>query len=130
MQGDSRLKYFYEPFKGKSNAVRRAFLELNSEYFLLADADLTYPASEAKKLIDVMNQNGSDMFLATVYRAVIMTMKIKDCFIVLVIGLCGFCCEHFLEYIQRIRSVGTDCLVRDLLKHTQFWLQVLSWRLI
>ena len=61
MQGDSRLKYFYEPFKGKSNAVRRAFLELNSEYFLLADADLTYPASEAKKLIDVMNQNGSDM---------------------------------------------------------------------
>lgn len=46
---------------GKGNAVRRAFQEINSDVYILADADLTYPASEATALIEYITSGEADM---------------------------------------------------------------------
>ncbi len=50
-----------EPRKGKGNAVRRAFLEINADIYILSDADLTYPAERARDLIIPIIQNQADM---------------------------------------------------------------------
>ena len=47
--------------KGKANAVRRAFLELDSDIYILCDADLTYPAHRVKDLIAPVLSNQADM---------------------------------------------------------------------
>jgi glycosyltransferase involved in cell wall biosynthesis len=47
--------------QGKGCALRRAFLEINSEVYVLADADLTYPAPEIYKLLDPILNNEADM---------------------------------------------------------------------
>lgn len=36
---------------GKGNAVRRAFLDIDADIYILADADLTYPAARAHELM-------------------------------------------------------------------------------
>jgi glycosyltransferase involved in cell wall biosynthesis len=46
---------------GKGNAMRRAFLEIDADIYLLADADLTYPASEAHKLLKPLLSDEADM---------------------------------------------------------------------
>lgn len=50
-----------ETARGKANAIRRAFLEVDAEIYLMADADLTYPAEEACKLIDPIARGEVDM---------------------------------------------------------------------
>jgi glycosyltransferase involved in cell wall biosynthesis len=40
-----------EPAQGKGNAVRRAFREVEADIYVLADADLTYPADQVRELI-------------------------------------------------------------------------------
>lgn len=37
--------------KGKGNAVRRAFMDIEADYYVLADADMTYPADEVHLLM-------------------------------------------------------------------------------
>jgi glycosyltransferase involved in cell wall biosynthesis len=46
---------------GKGNAVRRAFLEVDADVYVLADADLTYPASQATDLIGPILAGHADM---------------------------------------------------------------------
>ena len=46
---------------GKGNAVRRAFLEIEADVYLLTDADMTYPASQAKELIEPVLNGQADM---------------------------------------------------------------------
>jgi glycosyltransferase involved in cell wall biosynthesis len=46
---------------GKGNAVRRAFMDIDADVYILADADLTYPASQAKALIDPIIRGDADM---------------------------------------------------------------------
>ena len=46
---------------GKANAVRRAFIEIDSDIYILADADLTYPANEVLSLMDPIIKNEADM---------------------------------------------------------------------
>jgi glycosyltransferase involved in cell wall biosynthesis len=46
---------------GKGNAVRRAFLDIDADVYLLADADLTYPATEATRLMAPVLQGVADM---------------------------------------------------------------------
>lgn len=36
---------------GKGNAVRRAFLEIDADIYILSDADMTYPPEQVHKLI-------------------------------------------------------------------------------
>jgi glycosyltransferase involved in cell wall biosynthesis len=50
-----------EPRKGKANAVRRAFLELDADAYLMADADCTYPAERAGELLAPVLEGRADM---------------------------------------------------------------------
>jgi glycosyltransferase involved in cell wall biosynthesis len=50
-----------ETARGKANAIRRAFLEIDADIYLMADADLTYPADEAHKLVDPIANGEADM---------------------------------------------------------------------
>ena len=50
-----------EPRQGKGNAVRRAFLDVDADIYVLADADLTYPAERAHDLIRPIQENRADM---------------------------------------------------------------------
>ncbi|NOU09418.1 MAG: glycosyltransferase [Nitrospira sp.] len=46
---------------GKGNAVRRAFLEIDANIYILADADMTYPASQAPSLMAPVVSGDADM---------------------------------------------------------------------
>ncbi len=50
-----------EPARGKANAVRRAFLGIDADAYVMADADLTYPADEAHTLIGPIASKEADM---------------------------------------------------------------------
>ena len=50
-----------EPRKGKGNAVRRAFADIDADIYVLADADMTYPAARARDLIVPVAENRADM---------------------------------------------------------------------
>ncbi|MDA5534836.1 glycosyltransferase [Yersinia mollaretii] len=46
---------------GKGNAVRRAFLNIDADIYILADADLTYPAAQVHKLLAPIINGEADM---------------------------------------------------------------------
>lgn len=46
---------------GKGNAVRRAFLNIDAEIYILADADMTYPAGQINKLMAPVINGEADM---------------------------------------------------------------------
>jgi glycosyltransferase involved in cell wall biosynthesis len=50
-----------EPRKGKANALRRAFLEIEAEAYLMSDADCTYPADRARDLLAPVLEGRADM---------------------------------------------------------------------
>ena len=50
-----------EPCPGKGNAVRRAFLEIEADAYVLVDADLTYPAARARDLLAPILAGDADM---------------------------------------------------------------------
>jgi hypothetical protein len=50
-----------EPRKGKANALRRAFLEIEAEAYLMSDADYTYPADRARDLLAPVLEGRADM---------------------------------------------------------------------
>ncbi len=49
--------------KGKGNAVRRAFLDVDADVYLMADADSTYPAAQAKELVTPVLAGEADMVI-------------------------------------------------------------------
>jgi glycosyltransferase involved in cell wall biosynthesis len=46
---------------GKGNAVRRAFLDIDADIYILADADITYPAAQAHQLMAPIIAGEADM---------------------------------------------------------------------
>lgn len=50
-----------EPNQGKANALRRAFVEIDADVYVVVDADLTYAASDVNKLLDPVIQGKADM---------------------------------------------------------------------
>jgi len=46
---------------GKGNAVRRAFLEVEADIYVLSDADCTYPAEQVQLLVDPVRRGEADM---------------------------------------------------------------------
>lgn len=52
---------FDERRQGKGNAVRRAFLDIDVDIYVLADADLTYPADRIHDLIAPIIRGEADM---------------------------------------------------------------------
>lgn len=51
----------HERRRGKGHAVRRAFREIDADVYVLADADMTYPAEQAHMLIEPVMQGVADM---------------------------------------------------------------------
>ena len=54
-------KVICERRKGKANAVRRAFRDVDADVYLLVDADLTYPPEQAAELIQPILDDEADM---------------------------------------------------------------------
>jgi glycosyltransferase involved in cell wall biosynthesis len=50
-----------EKRQGKGNAMRRAFMDVDADIYVMADADLTYPAERVHDLIRIIAQNHADM---------------------------------------------------------------------
>jgi glycosyltransferase involved in cell wall biosynthesis len=51
----------FEGRKGKGNAVRRAFRDVQADIYVLADADLTYPANRVHDMIAPILTNTADL---------------------------------------------------------------------
>ncbi|MBN2373085.1 glycosyltransferase [bacterium] len=54
-----------EKRRGKGNAIRRMFEEIDSDVYIMVDGDDTYPAEEAAKLIQPIINEEADMVVAT-----------------------------------------------------------------
>lgn len=50
-----------EPIKGKGNAVRRAFADIDADIYVMADGDGTYEAAAAPAMIEAMRRESLDM---------------------------------------------------------------------
>lgn len=50
-----------EPRKGKAAAVRKALMEIDADIYVMADSDLTYPASDLPKLLEPIRQGTADI---------------------------------------------------------------------
>lgn len=51
----------FEPRQGKGNVVRSMFREIDADYYIMADADDTYPAAEIEKLLEPLRTGMADM---------------------------------------------------------------------
>jgi len=47
--------------QGKGNAIRRAFLDVNADIYVMSDADMTYPAERVHDLIRPIEEHQADM---------------------------------------------------------------------
>jgi glycosyltransferase involved in cell wall biosynthesis len=56
-------KVLFEAFQGKGYAVRKAFTEIDAEIYIMADADLTYPAKDVHKLIEPVIDGKADIVI-------------------------------------------------------------------
>ena len=52
-----------EYLQGKGNVVRSMFRDIDADVYILVDGDDTYPAEEAKKLIDPVLEGKADMVI-------------------------------------------------------------------
>lgn len=53
----------FEGFQGKGYAVRKAFTEVDADIYIMADADLTYPAKEVHKLLQPVIEGKADIVI-------------------------------------------------------------------
>lgn len=51
----------FEPRQGKGNVVRSMFREIDADYYIMVDADDTYPAAEVEKLLEPLRTGLADM---------------------------------------------------------------------
>ena len=51
----------FEPRQGKGNVVRSMFREIDADYYIMVDADDTYPADEVEKLLEPLRSGMADM---------------------------------------------------------------------
>ena len=52
-----------EPRQGKGNVVRSMFRDIEADCYLMIDGDGTYPANSAKKMCDMVLDDGADMVI-------------------------------------------------------------------
>ncbi len=57
--GRAVVRYVYQ--QGKGNVIRRMFMEVEAECYLMVDGDDTYPAESARKMVDKVLQRHVDM---------------------------------------------------------------------
>ena len=53
----------YEHQQGKGNVVRRMFVEIDAECYIMVDGDDTYPAEEARVMVEEVLEQGVDMVI-------------------------------------------------------------------
>lgn len=53
----------YEHKQGKGNVMRRMFQEIDADVYLMVDGDDTYPADNAREMIDAVLNNNADMVI-------------------------------------------------------------------
>lgn len=53
----------HSPVQGKGNVVRHMFSTIKADIYIMADADDTYPAKDARKLIDLLDKQNADMIV-------------------------------------------------------------------
>lgn len=53
------------PQLGKGNVVRRQFADVDADVYVMADGDGTYDASESRRLVDMLLDDGLDMVVGT-----------------------------------------------------------------
>lgn len=58
-QADAIVRF--EPRQGKGNVVRSMFREIDADYYIMVDADDTYPADEVEKLLEPLRTGMADM---------------------------------------------------------------------
>lgn len=51
----------FEPRQGKGNVVRSMFREIDADYYIMIDADDTYPVAEVEKLLEPLRSGLADM---------------------------------------------------------------------
>ena len=61
LQLGARGKVIDEQRQGKGNAVRRAFMDVQADIYVMADADCTYPAERVHDLIAPIREASADM---------------------------------------------------------------------
>jgi len=54
-------RLLFEGRKGKAAAVRKAFLEIDADIYVMADADMTYPASDLPQLLAPVIEGRADI---------------------------------------------------------------------
>jgi len=54
-------RILFEPSQGKGFAIRKAFMEIDADIYIMADADLTYPAKDVHKLIRPVIDGDADI---------------------------------------------------------------------
>jgi glycosyltransferase involved in cell wall biosynthesis len=54
-------RLMFEARKGKAAAVRKAFFEINADIYVMADADMTYPAADLPKLLKPVLEGSADI---------------------------------------------------------------------
>ena len=54
-----------EARQGKGNVVRRMFADVDADVYLMADGDLTYDASKAAEMVDLLVRDNLDMVVGT-----------------------------------------------------------------
>ncbi len=53
----------YEYKQGKGNVMRRMFMEIDAECYLMVDGDDTYPADNAREMVDAVLERQADMVI-------------------------------------------------------------------
>jgi len=54
-------RVIFEKRQGKGYAVQNAFYNINADYYIMVDADMTYPAKDVHKLLESVMNNECDM---------------------------------------------------------------------
>ena len=56
-------KVIHSSEQGKGNVVRHMFSEIDADIYIMADADDTYPATDARRLIESLEKHKADMIV-------------------------------------------------------------------
>jgi len=57
----ARGQVLFERKQGKAHAIKKAFFEINADYYVMVDADMTYDAKDVHELLRVVTERGVDM---------------------------------------------------------------------
>ncbi len=60
---DNGAIVFDEPKKGKANAVENLFRNIDADYFILSDGDMTYDSSISNYALNYLKENNADMLI-------------------------------------------------------------------